>query len=316
MARGPNGKCKALLGRAAPDPAAVDYPPRLGMSLHACVPGGNVTLQLEDRVAIVTGAGRGIGRGIATVLAGRGARVVVSDLDAEAARWAAAEIGEHGGDAIDVQADVTSSESLRALVDAALAEYGQIDICVANAGVIGADGFETRNDFTTADWDLTFDVNVKGTVYTAEAVVPHMKERRKGKIVNIASQGGRPPRGPKLALGRQIVPYLVSKAAIIQWTHLLAQDLGQHNINVNCVCPGTLWTPMWERIAQNRITNDPASAGRAPREVFQDSLRARQLLPVEQTPEDVGLAVAFLASDDAAEITGQALNVNGGAVMN
>lgn len=240
---------------------------------------------------------------------------MVSDLDATSAQTAAAAIAEEGGEATPIPADVTSPTALRDLVQRALDRYGRVDICVANAGVIGAEGFETRSDFVEADWDQTFSVNIKGAVYTAEAVIPHMRSQGAGRIINIGSQGGRPPRGPKLALGRGIMPYLVSKAALIQWTHLLAQDLGPFNINVNCVCPGTVWTPMWERIAANRIANDPSYSGSEARDVFRAALAQRHPLPVEQTPEDAGAAVAFLASDDAAEITGQALNVNGGAVL-
>lgn len=272
--------------------------------------------QLEGKITLVTGAGRGIGRGIAAVLARRGARVVVSDLDEGAVKAVAAEIANEGGDATAIQGDVRSRASMERLASETLAAYGRIDICVPNAGVIGADGFEDRSDFTEADWDITYEVNVKGMMNTAEAVIPHMKERRQGKIVNIASQGGRKPQGRHIALGRQIVPYLVSKAAVIQWTHLMAQDLGEYNVNVNCVCPGTVWTPMWERIAANRLSSDPALLGMSPRQVFDISFEHRHPLSIEQTPEDIGYAVAFLASEDASEITGQALNVNGGAVLN
>jgi NAD(P)-dependent dehydrogenase (short-subunit alcohol dehydrogenase family) len=117
-------------------------------------------------------------------------------------------------------------------------------------------------------------------------------------------------------LGNVQAPYSVSKAAVIQWTHLLAIELAPNNITVNAVCPGTLWTPMWEAIAENRKTADPELAEFSGREVFEQSIRDRMPMGREQTPRDIGKAVAFLASDDASEITGQALNVNGGAVMN
>ena len=109
---------------------------------------------------------------------------------------------------------------------------------------------------------------------------------------------------------------MVSKAAAIQWTHWLAMSLGQFNINVNAVCPGRLWTPMWQAIAQNHKELNPDLADMDPREIFEMQIKGTMPLGREQTPEDIGKAVAFLASDDASEITGQALNVNGGAIMN
>ena len=273
--------------------------------------------QLAGKVAIITGAGRGIGRGIAEVLARRGARVAVSDVDQAAVASLADEINDSGGTAFSGKVDVTDPASVGKFVENVLIGLGGIDICVANAGVIGAAGFTERQEYNEDDWRLTYEVNVRGLVHTAEAVIPHMKERRAGNIVNIASHGGRAPRGVAGPNSSTVLmPYSVSKAAAIQWTHLLAIELGQYNINVNAVCPGTLWTPMWEKIALNRKATDPDLKDLTAREIFDMSIRERMPLGKEQTPEDVGKAVAFLASDDAAQITGQALNVNGGAVMN
>ncbi|MCH8222408.1 MAG: SDR family oxidoreductase [Chloroflexi bacterium] len=271
--------------------------------------------QLEGRVAVVTGAGRGIGAGIARVLAERGAAVVVTDIDEDAARSTAEDIVRNGGVAAGFRTDVTDRKSLAGMADSVIEKHGKIDICVPNAGVVGAPGFTERTDFTDADWDMTNDVNLRGMVNTAEVVAAHMKERRQGKIVNIASQGGRAPRGADVVLGRQLIPYLVSKAGCIQWTHLLAQDLGKYNINVNCVCPGTVWTEIWEAVAENRVATTDEYAGWTAREVYDSAIEMRHPLAVEQTPEDIGHAVAFFASDEAAEITGQALNVNAGSVL-
>jgi NAD(P)-dependent dehydrogenase (short-subunit alcohol dehydrogenase family) len=239
----------------------------------------------------------------------------VTDLNQRAAQKVAREITASGGRAIAAKADVTDAGSIQSAVDRAVAELGSIEICVANAGVIAGKGFEQRPDFTDEDWSLTRDVNVFGTVNTADAVAPHMKERRSGRIIVISSQGGRPPRGARLPLGPAIIPYLVSKAATIQLTHQLAIQLGPHNINVNAVCPGTVWTPMWERLAANRQSSGAAADGKSYRQLFEEALSSRQPLNREQTPEDIGRVVAFLASDDASQITGQAINVNGGAVM-
>ena len=271
--------------------------------------------QLEGRTALVTGGGRGIGQGIAAVLASRGAAVAVSDLTEAACAETVALIKSKGGKAVAVAADVTSQDSMDAAAARALSEFGHVDIAVANAGVIGAAGYEERLTYTEADWDVTFRVNVKGLSHTAEAVIPHMKTRRSGRIIVIASHGGRPPRGVKQRPGTVSIPYGTSKAAAIQFSHALAIELAPHSINVNCVCPGTLWTPMWEKIAVNTIKNDPALSGLKPKDVFDRAIKTSTPLGRGQTPEDIGRAVAFFASDDALEITGQALNVNGGTIM-
>lgn len=274
-----------------------------------------VARQLENRVALVTGAARGIGRGIALVLGGRGAVVAASDVDVEGARAVAGEVEAAGGRAFAVGGDVTDPESMAAVAEEVVGREGRIDICVANAGVVGAAGYESRAEYTVDDWDLVLDVNVKGLVNTIDAVAPYMKERRSGKIVTISSHAGRKPRGASLSHPASI-PYTVSKAAAIQLTHLMAMRLGRYGINVNAVCPGLLWTDMWERIARSQREADPSLRDLSPREVFDRDVRLRVPLGRPQTPEDIGKAVAFLVSDDASEITGQALNVNGGAAMN
>ena len=271
--------------------------------------------QLAGKTAFVTGAGRGIGRGIALVLAERGADVFITDLDGDSAENVAAEVRATGRNSGSAPSDVTDKESIAEAAQKAISEFGRMDICVANAGVIGSPGLEERDHYVDEDWEVTYQVNVKGLANTADAVCEHMQERRRGRIVNIASQGGRAPRGPKLGIGEPLVPYWVSKSAAIQWTHMLAGYMGRYNVTVNAVCPGTLWTPMWEKIALSVKGSNPELADTDPYEIFLDSVKARQPLPRPQTPEDIGRAVAFLASDDASEINGQALNVNGGGIM-
>lgn len=273
--------------------------------------------QLAGSVAIVTGAGRGIGRGIALVLASRRAAVSVSDVDGDAAASVVSEIESNGGQALSAVVDVTEPSSISSWIDSTISELGKVDICVPNAGVIGAAKFNERKDYNADDWRLTWGINVQGIVNTTDAVVPHMKERKWGKIVTIASHGGREPRGvPDPGRGTVQIPYGVSKAAAIQLTHMLAIELGQYNINVNAVCPGRLWTPMWEAIALNHKALNPELADLSAREIFDRNIKATMPLGRAQTPEDIGNAVAFFASEDAAQITGQALNVNGGAIMN
>ena len=271
--------------------------------------------QLAGKSAFVTGGGRGIGRGIALVLAERGADVFVTDLDGDSAAKVDAEVSATGRKSGSTPSNVTDKASIAEAAQKAVSELGKIDICVANAGVLGSPGLENRDHYVEEDWEVTYQVNVKGLANTADAVWEHMCERRQGRIVNIASQGGRAPRGPRLGIGEPLVPYWVSKSAAIQWTHMLAQQLGPFNITVNAVCPGTLWTPMWEKIALSVRGSNPDFADTDPYEIFMDSVKARQPLPRPQTPEDIGRAVAFFASDDASEINGQALNVNGGGIM-
>ena len=266
-------------------------------------------MQLDDRIALVTGGARGLGEGIALVLAARGADVAVCDINLDGATQTADEIASTGRKAKAYRVDVTSQAQLRDTVTAALADFGRIDILVNAAGVIGAPGFEDTTGSREEDWDLTFDVNVKGTALASDAVSPHMRERRFGKIVNIASHAGR---GGGAGGGA----YGASKAAVIHLTQSYAMELAPYDINVNVVCPGTIWTPMWERIAVRAKRNNPEQRHMTPREIFDAAIAERCPLGRAQTPEDIGRAVAFFASDDALNITGQSLNVNGGTRMN
>ena len=266
-------------------------------------------MQMADKVALVTGGASGIGRGISLVLAERGADVAVVDINLDGANRVAEELAQYGHKAKAYRVDVTKRTELDELANAVVADFGRIDILVNAAGVVGADGFEDTTTSREEDWDITFAVNVKGTVMASEAVASHMKERRSGKIVNIASHGGRTG-------GRGGGAYSASKAAVIHLTQSFALDLAPYDINVNAICPGTLWTPMWERLAERTRRNDPSKSHLTTRQIFDESIQQRCPLKREQTPEDIGKSVAFFASDDAINITGQSLNVNGGIRMN
>ena len=266
-------------------------------------------MDLKDRVALVTGAASGIGRGICLVLAEQGADVVVADVRVDDAKRVVAEIQAKGCEAMACGVDVTKKASVDAMVEETLERFGRIDILVNGAGVVGAPGWIDSQVSREEDWDAVYEVNVKGVVLCSEAVEGHMKECRSGKIVNIASRAG-----------RQGVPwfshYSASKAAVINWTQAHAMRLGPYNINVNCVCPGVIWTPMWDTIARQRRKELPELSGLSPRQVFEKLVATDNPLGREQTPEDIGWAVAFFASDQAKNITGQALNVDGGSRMN
>ncbi len=266
-------------------------------------------MDLTNRVAIVTGAGRGIGRGIAIVMARNGASVAVADVNQDDARGVAAEISDMGRESLQVRVDVTAQGEVEAMTASVLDRFGRIDALVNNAGIISAPGWEERERHSEEDWDMLYAVNVKGVARATESVLPHMRERRYGKIVNIASIAGR--------IGSTTSgPYSVSKAGVINYTQSTALEQAAFSINVNAVCPGLLWTPLWRRIAVRHGAIRGEDKGLSAREVFDKYIQERIPMGREQTPEDIGNAVAFLASDAARNITGQALNVSGGSHLN
>ncbi len=261
---------------------------------------------LDGRTALVTGGGRGIGRGIALELAKEGADIVIGDLDLVNAEKTSAEIRDLGVGCTVVEVDVTSEEQAATCVERAIEAKGTIDILVNNAGVVGQHVGGASIDL--ADWDMCYEVNLKGVWIMSRAIVDHFRENGGGKIVNVASIAGR--RG-----GAGLAHYNASKAGAISVTQSLASDLGGLNVNVNAVCPGLLWTDMWRQL-EGMIGGDAADEVVDQRRVFDAFIAERCPLGREQTPEDIGMAVAFLASEQARNITGQALNVDGGIEMN
>ncbi len=272
------------------------------MSVHPAVHAPVVARDLESRVAIVTGGAKGIGRGIAEALARHGASVVIADLDADEAQRAAEEVArDHAGSEVQRvlarRLDVTSGDDNRRLVAGILSELGRIDILVNNAGVSRSIPFV---DIDEAEWDRVFDINVKGVYLATRAVLPHMIERRYGKIVNISSM-----------VGKEAIPlfvhYSASKFAVIGITQGVAKEVAEHDINVNAVCPGVVRTPLWEPLLDQLSANKGISRDEAFLEFVAGIPLGRP-----QEPEDIGEVVAFLASDKARNMTGQAINVTGG----
>lgn len=258
-------------------------------------------ISLHSKTAIVTGGGRGIGRGICIELARAGANVAVADINEESAKLVAQEIESTGLKAIAASIDVTDEGSVTSCIDQVLAQCKRIDILVNNAGVMQRG---LNQNTTTADFDLCYQVNLRGVWSVCQALIPHFRSIRRGKIVNISSIHGR--RGPN-----GVAAYSVSKAAVINLTQALASELGSDGINVNAVCPGTVWTPMWEEIGRMLCGPDQEKIDMTFKAAAEGTpLRA----PIR--PEDVGHAVVFLVSEQARNITGQALNVCGGFAMN
>lgn len=260
--------------------------------------------RLDGKVALVTGGGRGIGKGIVEVLSREGARVAVADLNFGNAARTATEVEEQGRRAIAIELDVANAIQAGAAVAQAIDVFGQLDILVNNAGVLGEHG---SRDITLDDWQLVLDVNLKSIWIMSRAVIPHYRERGGGKIVNIASIAGRH--------GGQLHPhYSASKAGVINLTQSLAMELGPRNINVNAVCPGLVRTDMMTNL--EGMVADMRHQERGGEGFVPGFIATSCPLRREQTPEDIGMAVAFFASEDSRNITGQSLNVDGGIELN
>jgi len=259
-----------------------------------------------DKIAIVTGGACGIGRAIVLTLARQGAHVVVGDIIESDFDNIKKEIEGYGRQCMTIRCDVTDDASVHEMVDSAMGRFGRIDILVNNAGVVASPGWADRDDTTEADWDITHSINVKGVARVTNAVIPHMKAAHYGKIVNIASVAGRQATVINPA-------YAASKAAVISLTRTMTMTLAPYNINVNAICPGLLWTPMWEKLAYKWAKVNPDFEGLSAREIFDRSVAARVPLQRPQEPEDVANLAAFLVSDAARNITGQAINVDGGS---
>ena len=249
-----------------------------------------------------------MGRGICACLAREGADLVVSDIKLDAARSCVETLEATGRYGLAVRTDVTKEEDCEDLVNKALDEFGTVDILVNNAGHFGEHlGLPFTNQ-TEADWDDNYAVNVKGPFFLCKAVAPHMMDRKYGKIVNISSIAAK--RDPQIAPA-----YAAAKNALLNLTRLVAKDLGGYNINVNAVCPGLVWTAFWQKLAPLITRGNPAYANLSPRELFEEWVKQNTPLQREQTAEDIGNLVAFLASDEARNITGQSIHVDGGAAM-
>jgi len=250
---------------------------------------------MTNRVAMVTGGAQGIGRGIATALAGQGFRVAIADLNLATAGQTAKELTEAAGTVIAVETDVTQTASVRAAVQAVEAELGPVEVVVNNAGW---DDFMPFVATTEEFWDKVLEINFKGALRVTHAVVPGMMERGFGRVINIGSDAGR--------VGSSLeAVYSGAKGGLIAFTKTLAREVATKGVTANAVCPGPTDTPMLRNFASN--------AGDAEK-VIGGMTRA---VPMKRLgrPEDIGPAVAFLASDEAAFITGQTLSVSGGLTM-
>ena len=264
-------------------------------------------MRLAGKVAIVTGGAQGIGRGIVLCMAREGADIAIADLKVEEAGKVADEVKALGRTAIAVKIDVTKQAAFEGLYETVKKEFGKIDILVNNAGTASRPGNPFTNN-VEEDWDRVWAVNVKSIFFACKVIAPYFIERKYGKIVNIASIAGT-MNSPNMP------PYSVSKMGVVTFTKIVAKEMAAHNVNVNAICPGILWTAFWQETAERLVKAGGPFANMTPRQVFDSRVSAVIPMKREQTPEDIGQAAVFLASDEARNITGQALHVDGGVVM-
>ncbi len=265
-------------------------------------------MRLEDRVAIVTGGARGIGAGIGRCLAAEGARVALLDIDADEAEQTA---GELGGGHLGAGADVSNENAAREAVDRVAQHYGRLDILVNNAGGGNRRAAKASGPFTRVTqegWDEQMALNLRTVFAPTKAAIPHLERSGDASIVNVASVAGLVPSVAMPA-------YAAAKAGAISVTRTLAVELGPKDVRVNAICPGLLYTRAWKVLARNIQKSDPRHADKDPYQVFLEIVKAQTPLGREQTPEDVGKLTAFLCSDDARNVTGQIIALDGGIAL-
>jgi len=249
-------------------------------------------VDLSERVALVTGAGRGIGRAIALALAEAGARVCVNEINPDTANATANDIRANGGQALDFAADVSNKLQVGSMIEAIQGRWGQLDILVNNAGVEPKASVLALDEW---DWDRTLNVNLKGTFLCTQLAGRVMQDRAGGVIINIASIAGHKSPLPNASA------YCASKAGVVGFTRECAREFAAYNIRVNAICPGVIVTPMTQKSREN-----PDIMRKWLEDIPQQRLGG---------PEEIAGVVLFLCSDAASYLTGQALVVDGGKVM-
>jgi len=261
----------------------------------------------KDKIVMITGSGRGLGAEMAKLFAENGAHVVIADINEELANNTCEEIRKMGGKATGVKIDVSNQESVNAAVDYVVKTLGGLDVLVNNAGVGTTKIGPPLTNIPISDWQACLNINFMGTVFCCAAVLDLFKKQKHGKIVNISSIAGKS--------GQTSIPhYGASKAAIIHFTQSFAKEMAPYNVNVNCVCPGYIYTERWvsfgNKLKDLIAPNDEKVTGR---DIFLAQIKKTTPLNREQTAKDIAETVLFLCSESARQITAQAINVDGGA---
>ena len=259
-------------------------------------------MELEDKIAVVTGAGRGMGRAISLQLAEAGAHIAVSDINAESVEDTAAAVKELGRQSLAVPADMGNVDDIDRMIAQAKATFGRIDIMVNNAGVTK---YLYIMDVVEEDWDRIHRVNAKGAFFGMQRAAREMIEQGSGgRIINIASIAGKGYSGTSNAA------YAASKGAVLAMTMIAAHQLARHDINVNAICPGVTLTAMGEETMAGRAATSGVSI-----EELAQARDARIPIGRANEPEDIAAMARFLSGPGARNITGQSFNVDGGLVM-
>jgi 3-oxoacyl-[acyl-carrier protein] reductase len=255
-----------------------------------------MSLVLEDKVAIITGAGRGIGRAFALRFAEEGAKLLLPDISLERAESVAKEIKAKGGEAVAIKTDISDEKATRKMAEEVIKHYGRVDILINNAAIWYGLEITPWDAWTVEEWDRVFSVNVKGTWMCCKAIAPLMVKQSNGKIINISSAIAKDP-GP----AQMWLPYACSKGAVYTLTHALARALGPSGINVNAIAPG--------------YTASEASLAQVDSEKTTEFAMADRAIQRPEEPEDLMGTAVFLASAESDFITGQVIYVDGGTVM-
>ncbi len=265
---------------------------------------------LANRVAIITGGASGMGRSIALMFADEGCSIVIADIQTAGGMETAEEVSKKGREGVFVKCDMTDLRQIQDMGDQTISKFGKVDILVNSAGGVTPGGGELPKgarggaggiaNITEEKWDKALALNLKGPVFCCKAVVPHMREKKYGKIINISSLGAKSPPSPA-------VDYHSAKAGMIGMTINLAFELAPDNINVNAILPGPIRTPFWEPvIAKAKIQDTDA---------FFNEVATRVPLRRYGTPEDIAGAALFLASDLSSFVTGEIMTVSGGVPL-
>ena len=256
-----------------------------------------IKYDFKNKNVIVTGSGKGLGKSIAEEFAKAGANVVIADISKEDSENVAEELKRYGVKTQVYIIDVSIYEDVKKMIDFVVNEFGSVDILINNAGICVTNPLVEMDNKTA---DAIIDINVKGTIYGCKAAIPYMVKQKYGKIINLSSIAAK-------LCGANSAVYSASKSAVLALTASLAREYARDNININCICPGIIRTPLWEKMLDD-MTNNDASKKDSLFASFTDQIPNGRA----QDPIDISNMILYLCSDEAYNITGQNIGVDGG----